>query len=286
MNKVLSKAIGYLAFGDLYLSMAMYSVKTLRNYDSTTPVFIFTNTNVDLSCLSFWNPLVDNLILINDQTSSNRFYKVSFNSLISAEKVCFLDCDTVVMSSFDKAWDYLDYFDIALKFNGTAQKAVGKGDISVLDDKFRVSEIPHFNSGVIFFRNSIVTQEFFEIWSDSFQKLNVPFDQVSLIDSLFRSRVRILPLTQEWNYFPDLNFFKKQSPRPIIMHYTNRISQVIETNLLRIASQIGLSPASLKHQINQKRQMRRKKIGSLNWFKLRCYWLLNSKREESFYQQS
>ena len=286
MNNILPKAVGYLAFGDLYLSMAMYSLQTLRRHDRSIPVFVFTNKNVDLSGLSFWDPNVDNLVLINDETSNNRFYKVSFDSLIDADKVCFLDCDTIVMSRIDKAWDYLDYFDIALKLNTSAQKAAGKGNVYILDDKFKVSEIPHFNSGVIFFRKNVVTQDFFRTWSDLFQKLNVPFDQVSLIESLFCSRVRVLPLTQEWNYFPDLNFFKKQSPRPIIMHYTNRISEVIERNLLSIGSEIGLSPKNLKHQINKKRQMRRRKIGSLNWFKLRFYWLFNYKKENSFYHQS
>ena len=286
MNKVLPKAVGYLAFGDLYVSMALYSLQTLRNQDSTTPVFIVTNKDVDLQKLSFWNPHIDNLVLIKDHTSSNRLYKVSFNSLINAEKVCFLDCDTLVLSSFARAWDYLDYFDIALKFNTTAQKAVGKGNISVLDGKFKVSEIPHFNSGVIFFRNCDATHKFFDSWADSYKKLNVPFDQVSLIESLFHSYVRILPLTQEWNYFPDLNFFKSRTPRPIIMHYTNRISKVIENNLLSIACDVGLNTTKLKYHINQKRQLRRKKIGLMNWLKLCCYWLFNYDKESKFYQQS
>ena len=65
MNDILPKAVGYLAF-DLYLSMAMYSVQTLRRHDRSIPVFVFTNRNVDLSGLSFWDPNVDNLVLIND----------------------------------------------------------------------------------------------------------------------------------------------------------------------------------------------------------------------------
>ena len=41
MNKVLPKAVGYLAFGDLYVSMALYSLQTLRNQDSTTSFYCY-----------------------------------------------------------------------------------------------------------------------------------------------------------------------------------------------------------------------------------------------------
>ena len=87
---------------------------------------------------------------------------------------------------------------------------------------------------------------------------NSPFDQISLNESLFKSKVRVLPLTAEWNYFPDLNYFKGKVRNPIILHYTNRISYVIENELLNIAKLTNLNLKEIKQKIIKRRIERKK----------------------------
>ena len=100
------------------------------------------------------------------------------------------------------------------------------------------------------------------------------------MESLFLSKLRILPLTEEWNFFPDINFFKGKVKKPIILHYTNRISYVIENELLKIAMLTKLNISEIKNKINKKRSERKLKIGRLEWFKLRFIWFLLYKSEK------
>ena len=179
------------------------------------------------------------------------------------------------------AWNFLDYFDICFKFNPVKQKKPGKGDVLILDKKYKVQQLPHFNGGMFFFKKSKLTNDFFRIWNESFNFHNSPYDQISLNEALFKSKVRILPLTGEWNYFPDLNFFKGKVRKPIIFHYTNRISFVIEKQLIKLADLAGLNKISIKEKIRQRRQERKKKIGRFEWLKLLSLWifLYNSEKK-------
>ena len=87
-------------------------------------------------------------------------------------------------------------------------------------------------------------------------------------------------MTSEWNYFPDLNFFKGKVRNPIIFHYTNRISFVIEKQLIKLADLAGLNKMNIKEKIRQRRQERRKKIGRFEWLKLLSLWIFMYKSEK------
>ena len=117
-------------------------------------------------------------------------------------------------------------------------------------------------------------------WNESFKRHNSPYDQISLNESLFASRVRVLPLTSEWNYFPDLNYFKGKVRNPIILHYTNRISYVIENELLNIAKKTNLNLENIKKKIIERRIERKKKIGRLEWYKLKLCWIVMYNHEK------
>ena len=274
------KAIIYIGFGELYVVMALLSIKTLRKIDKETKVYLITNINFDPINIEYWNKDRDKILYFPDESNNNREYKTSLNKYIDEEKVVFFDCDTLILSKFDIAWSYLDYFDIALKMNPVKQKKIGKGDVSILNNKYLIRDIPHFNSGVIFFKKSDLIDEFFKLWNQFYKKNNIKYDQVGLMESLFLSKLRILPLTEEWNFFPDINFFKGKVKKPIILHYTNRISYVIENELLKIARLTKLDLCEIKNKINKKRSERKLKIGRLEWFKLRLIWKFLYKTEQ------
>ena len=124
-----------------------------------------------------------------------------------------------------------------------------------------------------------MTIDFFRMWNESFNYHESPYDQISLNEALFKSKVRILPLTSEWNYFPDLNFYRGKIKKPIIFHYTNRISFLLEKELMKLADLTGLNKANIKEKIIQRRKERQKKIGRFEWLKMLSLWIIMYKSE-------
>ena len=275
MEKIkINKVIGYVAFGDIYIAQALLSIKSLRKIDKITKIILVTNINLNLNNFDYWDENRDEILVFPESLTKNRHYKTNIDKYLDSEKAAYIDSDTIILNNFDKAWDFLDYFDICFKLNPVNQKKPGKGDVKILNKKFEIKELPHFNSGMFFFKKSESSKEFFKIWNDSFKKYESPFDQISLNESLFKSKVRVLPLTAEWNYFPDLNYFKGKVRNPIILHYTNRISFVIENELLQIAKLANLNLSNIRIKIRERRLERKKKIGRLEWYKLKLCWLL------------
>ena len=132
---------------------------------------------------------------------------------------------------------------------------------------------------MFFFKKSKKTIDFFRMWNESFNYHESPYDQISLNESLFKSKVRILPLTSEWNYFPDLNFYRGKIKKPIIFHYTNRISFLLEKELMKLADLTGLNKEDIKKRIIKRRKERRKKIGRFEWLKMLLLWIIMYKSE-------
>ena len=279
-KKQMSNTICYVAFGDFYIAQALLSIKSLRKFDNYSKILLLTNMEFDLSKFNFWDKKRDEVHVFSESLTKNRNYKTNIVKYVETEKAAYIDSDTIVLNKFDKAWEFLDFFDICFKFNPVKQKKTGKGDVPILDKKFKVKELPHFNGGMFFFNNSKVTKEFFKNWNQSFKKHKSPYDQISLNESLFSSKVRVLPLTAEWNYFPDLNYFKGKVRNPIILHYTNRISYVIENELLNIAKTTNLNLEKIKKKIVERRIERKKKIGRLEWYKLKLCWIVMYNHEK------
>ena len=281
-----NKAICYVAFGDLYISQALLSIKSLRKLDSITKVILITNFDFDPDVFDFWDKSRDEICFFNDSLNENRNYKTNIFKYVDAEKIAYIDSDTIILSKFDICWSFLDYFDIALKLNPVKQKKTGKGDVSILNNRYKVSELPHFNGGMFFFKKSEATHEFFKILNKKFKEHKSPYDQISLNEALFKSKVRILPLTSEWNYFPDLNYYRGKVRNPIIFHYTNRISYLLENELLNISDLAGLSRNLIIQSIKKRRKERRLKIGRFEWFKLKILWFCmynNEKKRLNLY---
>ena len=274
-----SKAICYVAFGDLYIAQALLSIKSLRNFDRKTKIILITNKEVNLELIEFWDHKKNSILVFPESLTKNRNYKTNIDKYVDAEKVAYIDSDTIILSEFSIAWDFLDFFDVCFKFNPVRQKKPGKGDVYILDKKYKVQQLPHFNGGMFFFKKSKKTIDFFRMWNESFNYHESPYDQISLNESLFKSRVRILPLTSEWNYFPDLNFYRGKIKQPIIFPYTNRISFLLEKELMKLADLTGLNKEDIKKRIIKRRKERRKKIGRFEWLKMLSLWIIMYRSE-------
>lgn len=271
-NKKNEKGVVYIAFGYLYLVMALFSVKTLKKKNNSLPVIVITNIDFDFKKLEFWSESIDSVQLVNIDAKQNRKIKTNLFDFVPFNRVAFIDADTYILNDIKNAWKFLDYFDLALRVNPTKQKKVGKGDQLVLDSHTYVRDLTHFNSGVLFFKKSDKTKYFFSLWSKYFKERKSPYDQVSLVDAIFKSQARVLPLIEDWNYFPDLSYYCGKVEVPIIVHYTNRISYSLEIEFIKIAKLLGFQINELCLQIQSKRAARKKKIGWLNWVKMLFSW--------------
>ena len=131
---------------------------------------IITNLDVDFGKLEFWSDARDIVKVIDIDAKHNREIKTDLYQYVPFDRIAYIDADTYILNDLSNAWKFLDYFDIALKLNPTKQKKVGKGDQLILDSSIYVKDVPHFNSGVIFFRKSENTKTSLHIGISLFAK--------------------------------------------------------------------------------------------------------------------
>ena len=175
MDNFKNREICYVAFGDLYIAQALLSIKSLRKIDNVSKVLLVTNKNFNLNNIKFWDKNRDKILIFSESLTKNRNYKTNIDKYVDAEKAAYIDSDTIVLNKFDKAWDFLDFFDICFKFNPVKQKKPGKGDVQILDKKFKVKELPHFNGGMFFSKNQSHHRNFLKIGMNSIKKHKSPF---------------------------------------------------------------------------------------------------------------
>ncbi|HVW19737.1 MAG TPA: hypothetical protein VHC86_00835 [Opitutaceae bacterium] len=120
------------------------------------------------------------------------------------DRFCFLDCDTQVIGDLADVFRLLDHFDFAghQLFEGHDCPVPG------LPDAF-----PEFNTGILAFRRSPVTEALFDRWLELYDKFSTLLqggdfhysnisDQKSLRLALYESSVRLTVLGPEYNFVP------------------------------------------------------------------------------------
>ena len=264
----------YVAFGALYVAMALLSIRTLKRQNPDVPVTLVTNYELDIDRLRESGYAIDTLLLTSKPTASNRDVKTSIGELTSYEKTIFLDCDTLVLGSLERLFWFLDYFDVAIRLNPTRQTRPDKGDISFQGQDVALSELPHWNSGVIAFKSSPRTETFFSTWNSLFHGASSEFDQVSLVGAIFNTEVRLLSLTTEWNFMPISSRDAKIPSGVRIVHYTNRISFSLARILFRVAEDAGIHKETIRTELIERRRARLHKAGVIGGVILRIRWAL------------
>ena len=116
------QGVVYIAFGHLYLAMALFSIRTLRRKNSELPMMIITNLDVDFGKLEFWSDARDIVKVIDIDAKHNREIKTDLYQYVPFDRIAYIDADTYILNDLSNAWKFLDYFDIALKLNPTKQK--------------------------------------------------------------------------------------------------------------------------------------------------------------------
>lgn len=279
-NVVLDRGAIYLAFGENYLSMALLSIKTLKEHNPNLSVTLVTNIKIDITSINYMSKSHDYIEFLDYQNSENRKIKTSIVNYTKYEKTIFIDCDTYIISDIGLIFEILDFFDLCMRLNPSSQSAIGKGEKKILEGKFRISEISHWNSGVIAFKNNSKVEHFFGLWNESFIQTNSQFDQISLVEAVFLSRVKLMSLTDEWNYNPNTLYYWGFVKNKKIIHYTNRISHAIIDSISQINHENLDKKREFMAFVKVKLKSRSKKIGKLRFFLIKISWIVRKNIEK------
>ncbi len=213
----------YVAFGPPYLAMALSSALSLRVTNPGVPACIVTNVTREPPAVSWWRPSRgDSWRYVERDTGENRLLKTNLYPFSPFGKTLFLDCDTFVVGSLDRMPRFLEYFDLAIRSVPKASASRRYRDQPILDEQLAHREVTHFNAGVIGFRKGPETQGFFSLWNERFRRMGIERDQPALVEALFLSRARLLPLREEWNQGDFWNRGRTYRKSVVIWHYKSR----------------------------------------------------------------
>jgi hypothetical protein len=255
-----SFGVVYIAFGAPYLSMALTSLVSLMASNPTIPVCIVTNVRKYPTDIPWWNMVRDpHWIFIDEPTSKNRDIKTHVYNYSPFKKTLYLDCDTLVLSDISQLSFFLDHFDVLLRHIDSAAAPDAKK--LLFDRTVRFSETAHFNGGVIGFRKGASVEQFFDCWRARYRGLGYRRDQPSLVEALYYSDVRLLPLPAKWNMGEDSTYMSKGTREDVVVwHYKVRMDHYLEACFLRAVNWFSDDPKDL-NDVKAWIQSRRKSRG-------------------------
>ena len=273
------RGVIYVAFGRPYLAMALHSRISLAKTNPGLPACIVTNIQVEKSQLPMLEDH-DSIITLYADASKNRSLKTSILDFTPFEETIFLDCDTVVMGSLEKGFEYLRYFDICARLNPYPQTRRGKSDIQILDG-LEVGDCPHWNSGVLIFRKSDGARRFFCEWGENFHALQNSYDQVSLTKTVFESSARFLSLDRRWNATDPFIGRRAWRRSAKVFHYATNVSDrllkevgSIDHDYLTVS--LGGGDNIARDMLLEKRRTKKDEHGIVKYFLFLAIWKFSS----------
>jgi len=223
----------YVALGMPYYVMALNSIRSLKLYNPDVPVVLVTDYSSAVPSIPGWG-LVDKVVLVG-KSADARTIKTSILSYVDADRNLFIDCDTEVLGSLEAGFFLLDHFDLAMRPH-SAPLATKKGQFSVLGGAYKAVDMPHWNSGVIFFKKNERVAAFFSAWHREYVTGGCGFDQIPLVDAVFKSDIKICPLDLRWN--GSTSHVRADKARSRILHYTSDVDKNVSARLLAIAREL------------------------------------------------
>lgn len=252
------RGVVYLAFGDLFLAMALRSAATVKELDPSVGTCIVTNVASPSVLAPATRGLVDHWVHSEQATSDNRLTKVRILDHAPFDKTVYLDADTLVLGHLRELFVMLDWFDVAVRLNPFGRGG-GKGRWEVLGG-LQTGQLPHWNSGVIAFRRGAGARDFFDAWSNAYARVGASSDQVSLVEAVFNTGARVLSLDVRWNCPLGLHLARGKEMGTKVLHYTSKMPRPVAAEILRQDAQMrtaaGIPPAPDLEQQLQKRTLR------------------------------
>ncbi|RYX86750.1 hypothetical protein EON83_00795 [bacterium] len=226
-----SQGFFYVAVGDRWFNEALISARSVKKWMPDIPIAIFTDSS--LPC----DGLFEQRLPLTESGLNPFQQKLACLAHAPYGRAIFLDSDTYICEPITELFDLLDHFDIAMTHD-RAYTDYFPEDMGV-PDCFR-----EFNSGVVAFRRTDAVREVFQKSLNLYEQLlargdKVAHDQVPLRIALYKSDLRIAPLTFEYNCrfatFGHLNGrVKILHARPPRIPYNEATLQEIANRLNRV----------------------------------------------------
>jgi len=254
------RRVVYFAIGYPYLAMALNSLNSLLVNGGVNNIKIIIISDRPKILLpdrydNVFIEWVDLNIEYGEELKEKWFpfrLKTFLFDLTDGGEVLFIDSDTVIYNDLNVAFKNLNYFDMMLRPNRDP-RTIPVANENILDS-VTVGEVPHFNSGVIFFRRNKRTEEFFNNWKkhyeDNRRKDN---DQVSLSLAVLRSQIKIGPLSWNFNSATPEILKEENFSRCNINHYSSDIYPSLIRDLSSVYKEIVW--------INERKKLTRSELG-------------------------
>jgi len=203
----LQSGVLYIVVGKEFLQMAEASAKSVKRYNPTLKIHVFTDQE------NVYSPYIDSYNTID---SPNRRSKVDYIAESPFDRTLFLDADTRVVDNIGSLFKLLDNFDIGL--------AHAPQRNSFLTNQLWRCKIPYafpqLNSGVVLFTNKPDVIELLRNWKKMFHSNRFKKDQVTLRELLWGSKLRLIILPPEYNirFNKFIKQFKEEAISPKILH--------------------------------------------------------------------
>jgi hypothetical protein len=253
MSKPPNSGVLYIAAGEKYIRAAIHSARSVRKYCPELPIHLFA----DWQNYAFrFDQSPDPFTSINTIQNPHRRSKVDYLAQSPYEKTLYLDSDTALNANISDMFMILDRFDIAMCHAHWRRSSV----TTRTWQKELPEAFPQFNTGVILYKRSIKTLDFFQAWRDNFIAAGLPQDQITLRETLYLSELRIATLPPEYNvrFLKYHLLWSKSEAQTKIFHlqmyhdgpfwFFKNWSKIIGRKIL---SWFGSNPGDLKRKIKK-----------------------------------
>lgn len=212
-----SRGVVWVAIGWWHLLMASLSATSLRLHSDLSTLIV---ADTDLEASRYRRLGFDFFEPARGPRSDNRLAKISMYWFSPFTDTLFLDADTIVCRDPSPGFQFLDFYDLALRSHHEPLPDLELYNSRVPLDRKLFSS---WNSGVVFFRKGFHMEAFFNSWKENFVQLGSPYDQPALVRTVLEKSevVKVLSLNLAWNV--DRRQAKKRFPRAwreqVIDHY-------------------------------------------------------------------
>ena len=210
----MTDGILYITYGSKYVQAAIRSARTARKHSPGILIHMF----VDQKCYEEFGLAEDPSPFSSVGVIENphRRSKVDYISRTPFDRTLYLDSDTSIAQDISGVFDVLGRFDLAAT---NAQRRNGSR-ANEFWTKPIPSAYPHFNGGVILYRNSPKVLDLLRQWSVAFEESGSEHDQATLRELIWDSNLRIATLPPEYNvrYLKYKFLWSKSEAVPMIYH--------------------------------------------------------------------
>jgi len=232
-RKSMARGLLYMCFGDKARAEMEKSIESLRSVGSDLPICVVGSGEI-VASLNGLGPEIrqvvkwtgvdpyDSSMIPNFQFRAGRI-KPGLYDLSPFEETLYVDCDVEFKADPEPGFGFLKNWDIAVAQERLAinelynrPRAGWQHNVEERDATIKAfggdGNFPFLNSGVIFFRKNDKVEELFKLWSEEWKKWQMWDEQASLLRAMNRSKVRLMVLSEYWNYPHD------GEPKTLILH--------------------------------------------------------------------